>query len=91
MVGWLLDRAPASLRTSALATLPGALCLVVQHLIQGEIDGLRAAYSSARVRLSGALDPQQVAVVLAALESEGATLLQAQREVQAVGRALLED
>jgi hypothetical protein len=91
VVGWLLDRSPAGLRSSALTTFPAALCLVVQDVVRGEIDGLRAAYASARVRLATSLEPQQVATVLAALESEGAALLQIQREVDAVGRALIGD
>jgi len=88
VAGWLLDRGPADLRQSPLRTLPLALARVVGYVVQGELDGVRNAYASARVDLGGLLTPDQVAVVQAALESEGARLLHVQREVGLVEEAL---
>lgn len=86
VVGWLLDRAPAAVRTTGLRHEPYALGLAVRHLVSGEIDGLRRAYSTARTELQGSsADP---ATSLQALEALGADLLRTQREVEVVVRAL---
>lgn len=86
VVGWLLDRAPAAVRSSGLRHDPYALGLAVRHLVSGEIDGLRRAYSTARTELRAS--SVDLATSLQALEAVAAELLRTQREVEAVVRAL---
>jgi hypothetical protein len=86
VVGWLLDRGPADLRVSPLRHHPVALARVVARLVESSLEGMRGSYASARVELGEYLSPDQLTVVQAALEAEGARLLQIQREV-----ALVED
>jgi len=90
VTGWLLDRAPANLRASPVRHLPIALVRVVAHVVAAELDGMRAAYASARVEMTGYLTADQVAVVQSALEAEGARLLGVQREVALVEAALVD-
>jgi hypothetical protein len=90
VTGWLLDRGPAELRGSPLRHLPIALARVVSHVTAAEIDGMRAAYASARVELSEHLTPDQIAVVQSSLEAQGARLLGVQREVALVEEALVD-
>ncbi len=89
VVGWLLDRAPADVRGSALRQFPIALVRVVAHVIAGELDGIRNAYSTARGELGEHLAADELATVQAALEAEGARLLAVQREVGLVEEALV--
>lgn len=91
VTGWLLDRAPADLRSSPVRHLPLALVRVVAHVVAAELDGMRAAYASARVELAEHLPPDQIAVVQSALEAEGARLLGVQREVALVEQALVDE
>jgi len=86
VVGWLLDRGPADLRLSPLRHYPVALARLVARLVESSLDGTRGAYASARVELGEYLTPSELTAVQSALESEGARLLQIQREV-----ALVED
>jgi hypothetical protein len=86
VVAWLLDRGPADLRVSPIRHFPVALARLVSRLVDSSLDGTRGAYASARVELGEHLSPDGLATVQAALESEGARLLQIQREV-----ALVED
>lgn len=86
VVGWLLDRAPAAVRASGLRHEPYALGLAVRHLVSGEIDGLRRAYSTARTELQGS--SVELASALQALEAVAADLLRTQREIEAVVRVL---
>lgn len=86
VVGWLLDRGPADLRLSPLRHYPVALARLVVRLVDSSLDGTRGAYASARVELGEYLSPDELTTVQSALESEGARLLQIQREV-----ALVED
>ncbi len=88
MVGWLLDQAPACLRTSALRTHPVSLAAAVEHIVEGQIEGLRRAYSTTRSDVRGTVDEPATGDILAALEAAGAALLQVRREVQAVRVAL---
>ncbi|MDO8307967.1 MAG: hypothetical protein Q7V58_06375 [Actinomycetota bacterium] len=88
VVGWLLDRAPADLRGSTLRQYPIALGRVVAHVVAGELDGIRSAYSTARSDLGAHLAADELATVQAALEAEGARLLAVQREVALVEEAL---
>ena len=90
VTGWLLDRAPADLRGSPVRHLPVALVRVVAHVVAAELDGMRAAYASARTDLAEYLTADQIAVVQAALEAEGARLLAVQREVGLVEEALVD-
>lgn len=88
MVGWLLDRGPADLRTSPLRRLPLALAAYVSHHVDASLAGARTAYARARAELGGLLEPAALAEVQRALEAEGARLLQVQREVRLVASAL---
>jgi hypothetical protein len=49
---------------------------------------MRAAYGAARVELADVLPPEEIAIAQAAIEAEGARLLQVQREVALVEEAL---
>ena len=89
VTGWLLDRAPADLRASPIRHLPIALARVVAHCVAADLAGMRAAYACARVELAEHLPADQIAVVQAALEAEGARLLRLQREVALVEEALV--
>lgn len=86
--GWLLDRGPADLRLSVVRTIPLALARIVAHQVTASLDGMRAAYASARVELRDYLTPDQISTTQSALEAEGARLLQVQREVRLVEEAL---
>ena len=90
VAGWLLDRGPADLRQSTIRRHPIALARVVTHVVAGELDGIRAAYASARVELAEFMAADEVATVQAALESEGARLLTVQRELALVEEALVQ-
>jgi hypothetical protein len=68
--------------------MPIALARIVTHHVAASLDGMRRAYASARVELGEWLPPDQVAVAQAAIEAEGARLLQVQREVSLVEQAL---
>lgn len=89
VTGWLLDRAPADLRLSELRRWPVALARYLSHLLEGELDGTRRAYAAARVELGQQVGPDALSAVQAALEAQGARLLQTQREVALVEAALL--
>ena len=82
--GWLLDRGPADLRASRVRTMPIALARIVSHTVDASLEGMRAAYASARVELGDLLPPDEVSAAQAAMEAEGARLLQVQREVRLV-------
>lgn len=86
VAGWLLDRAPAAVRDSGLRQQPFALAVAVLHLVSGEIEGLRRAYSTARTELDGS--SVDLSTSLQALEAVAADLLRTQREVEAVVLAL---
>ncbi len=88
VTGWLLDRGPADLRQSPIRHLPVALARVVSHVVTAELEGVRAAYASARVDLAEHLTADQIVTVQSALEAEGARLLGVQREVSLVEDAL---
>ena len=88
VVGWLLDRGPADLRTSPLRRVPLALAAYVWHHVDASVSGARTAYSRARADLGGLLEASALAEVQQALEAEGARLLQVQREVRLVAQAL---
>ncbi len=88
VTGWLLDRGPADLRSSALRRWPLALARYLAHMTAADLDGTRRAYAMARVELGTALAADELTAVQAALEAEGARLLQVQREVSLVEDAL---
>jgi hypothetical protein len=88
VVGWLLDRGPADLRTSPLRRTPLALAAYVRQHIDACLAGARTAYSRARAELAGLLEPAELEQVQQALAAEGARLLQVQREVRLVEAAL---
>jgi len=88
VTGWLLDRGPADLRSSALRRWPIALARYLAHVTAGDLEGTRRAYAMARVELGSVLSADELAAVQAALEIEGARLLQVQREVGLVEEAL---
>jgi hypothetical protein len=89
VTGWLLDRGPADLRASAIRQWPLALAHLLVRVVEAELEGARRAYASARVDLGPHLSADELSSVQAALEAEGARLLQVQREVSLVARALL--
>jgi hypothetical protein len=88
VTGWLLDRGPADLRLSTIRQFPLALVRLLSHLVEAELEGTRRAYANARVELGDALDAAQISTVQAALEAEGARLLNVQRELGLVEEAL---
>ncbi len=90
VAGWLLDRAPADLRQSPIRHLPVALARVVAHVVAAELEGVRAAYASARVDLAEHLPADQIAIVQSALEAEGARLVGVLREVSLVEESLID-
>ncbi len=73
---------------SAVRTLPVALARIVAHHVDATLEGMRRAYASARVELGDQISPDQLATVHAALEAEGARLLNVRREVGLVEHAL---
>ena len=84
VVGWLLDQGPADLRTSDIRHLPLALATYLAHHIEGCLEGARRAYAQARTELGPSLSADQLARAQRAFESEGARLLQVQREIRLV-------
>lgn len=82
--GWLLDRGPSDLRSSPVRSMPLVLARIVAHAVDGTLVGMRDAYASARVELGDVLDAEQLTTAQAAIEAEGARLLQVQREVRLV-------
>ena len=88
VTGWLLDRGPADLRSSELRKWPLALARYLAHVTAADLEGTRRAYAMARVELGNALAADELTAVQAALEAEGARLLQVQREVVLVEAAL---
>ena len=88
VVGWLLDRGPADLRTSQLRLRPVALAGYLAHHVDACLAGARTAYARARAELGALLEPAALTEVQQALEAEGARLLQVQREVRLVTAAL---
>jgi hypothetical protein len=89
VVGWLLDRGPAELRSSALRTQPVALAYVIASHTEATLVGARSAYARLRTDLGGVLEPAQIDLAMQALEAEGARLLQVRREVDLVAEACL--
>lgn len=89
VVGWLLDRGPAELRTSALRSQPVVLAYVIKNHTEATLAGARSAYARLRTDLGDVLDPAQIDGALQALEAEGARLLQVRREVDLVVQACL--
>jgi hypothetical protein len=89
VVGWLLDRGPADLRTSPLRSQPVALAYVVQAQAEAAVGGARSAYARMRTDLQQVLDPAALQVAMQALEAEGARLIQVRREVDLVLEACL--
>lgn len=88
VTGWLLDRGPAELRGSALASSPVLLAYVVQRHVEGAVESLRQAYGGIRGDLSGDIPPDVLAAGQQAMEKIGASLAQQAREVALVFRAL---
>jgi len=88
VTGWLLDQGPAGLRTSELRHLPLALATYLEHHIEGCLVGARRAYAQARTELGESMPPDQLARAQRAFESEGARLLQVQREIRLVVEVL---
>ncbi len=68
--------------------MPLALARIVAHALSGALDGMRRAYATVRGELGDDLTPEALEVVQAALQSEGARLLQVQRELGLVEQAL---
>lgn len=91
VVDWLLDRGPGELRTSGLRAYPLALATHLGRYAQACLEATRESYARARVELGPHLQPEELQAVHQALESEGARLLQVQRELRLVAEALWGD
>lgn len=87
-IGWLLDRGPADLRTSALRSYPVALAFVVEHHCEADVQATREAYRHARAELGGLMSASELTVIQQALEAQGARALATRREVALVRAAV---
>lgn len=89
VAGWLLDRVPGGWRSHpVLRRHPLGLAVLACHHLDGELTGLREAYSSARRELSDVVPPGELESILTALEAQAATVTETQREVRLVADAL---
>ena len=87
-MGWLLDRAPSQLRTSALRSHPVALAYVVEQHARARVEATREAYRRVRADLGSVLGPTALTTVQQALELQGAELTAELREVSLVREAI---
>lgn len=89
VVGWLLDRVPGGWRSHpVLRRHPLALAALARHHLDGELTGLRQAYSAARRELADVVPPGELESILAALEAQAATVTETQHEVRLIAEAL---
>jgi hypothetical protein len=88
-VAWLLDVVPPDYRLyGVLRRHPIALATMARHHVAACVQGARQGYRSARTELGGALPAHGVDAVLAAYRTEGRRLVDTERAVDLVGRAL---
>jgi len=87
-VSWLLDQAPADLRTSVVRAYPRALAYLVWLHVGAQTEATRDAYRTIRAELGRQLGPEALGVVQQGLEAEGARLLRLSREVDLVRSAI---
>src|SRR5260221_11405019 len=88
-VAWLLDVVPPDYRLyGVLRRHPVALATMARHHVAACVQGARQGYRSARTELGGALPAHGVDAVLAAYPTEGRRLVDTERAVDLVGRAL---
>ncbi len=86
---WLLDQSAAEYRSyPLLRKYPVVLVWLVEQNLEAELQAARRAYATARAELGDALSAQVIAEVLTTLETDGARLLAAKREVGLVAAAL---
>ena len=86
---WLLDVVPPDYRLhGVLRRHPLALAVLAKHHVAACIQGARAGYRTARAELGDALPPGGVEAVLDAYRTEGGRLVDTERAVDLVGRAL---
>jgi hypothetical protein len=86
---WLLDVVPPDYRLhGVLRRHPVALAVLAKHHLAACIQGARAGYRTARAELGDVLPPGGVEAVLDAYRTEGGRLVDIERAVDLVGRAL---
>ena len=88
VIGWLLDRGPADLRTSPLRSYPLALAYLVEHHLEADVQAIREAYRHARAELGEHVSAAELTVIQQALEAQGALALATRREVALVRQAV---
>ena len=89
---WLLDQSPGEYRSyPVLRRYPVVLAWLAEQNVRAHLDAARRAYATARSHLGETLEPVVVAEVLTTLETDGARLLAAVREVSLVHAALRGD
>jgi hypothetical protein len=86
---WLLDQCPPDYRAhDVLRRHPLVLARFAAHHVEAALTGAREAYAGARRELGEQVHPEVLEAALRALESEGARLSRAVREVTLVEEAL---
>jgi hypothetical protein len=86
---WLLDLCPPDYRSyEVLKRYPIVLARFTYHHVESARAGAREAYARARTELGDDVNPEVLDAALRALESEGARLNRALREVAMVEDAL---
>ena len=88
-VTWLLDVVPPDYRLhGVLLRHPLALAALAGHHVAACVAGARQGYRTARAELGRDLPPGGIAAVLEAYRSEGRRLVETERAVDLVSRAL---
>src|SRR6185437_6415481 len=88
-VTWLLDVVPPDYRLhGVLLRHPLALAALARHHLAACVAGARQGYRTARAELVRDLPPGGIAAVLEAYRSEGRRLVETERAVDLVSRAL---
>ena len=86
---WLLDQSPSEYRGYPLLRKhPVVLAWLAEQNVRAHLEAARRAYANARAELAAGLAPEVIAEVLTTLETDGARLLAAVREVSLVHAAL---
>lgn len=86
---WLLDQSPAEYRGyPLLRKYPVVLAWLTEQNVRATLDSTRQAYATAREQLGADHDAAVITEVLRTLETDGARLLAAVREVRLVHAAL---
>ncbi len=89
VTGWLLDRGPGQWRSHpVLRRRPRALARLLSDQLDAQLEGLRRSYAGARRALADIVPADDMAELLAAIESEGALVAETRRQVEQVEQAL---